>query len=166
LNLEFESENEGEIIECPGCGLETKLYIPQAPLNPGNPIAMPAATPITSPQASARQPQVKAAKILPVPAAPGKQKRWRRPPTYFQAVVAILLLFIGLLATPTARSLLGVHPQEWEYQVISFPDHSFNRKINEFGAQGWELVFARRASAGEFTDRFEYEMIFKRPKQH
>jgi hypothetical protein len=56
--------------------------------------------------------------------------------------------------------------QEWEYSVVSVPDNSFTEKMNEIGAQGWEVVFARRASDGrELLPTFSYEIILKRPKR-
>jgi hypothetical protein len=37
-HIEFDAKNAGEIVACPHCGLETKLYVPQIPL-PGPPLA-------------------------------------------------------------------------------------------------------------------------------
>ena len=52
----------------------------------------------------------------------------------------------------------------WEYKIASISDESFEREINVLGIDGWELVFARRASVGELggDHSFVYEMIFKR----
>ena len=55
---------------------------------------------------------------------------------------------------------------EWEYRIESVPDRSFDQRINAMGKEGWELVFARRASDGsDYSPTFSYEMIFKRPKK-
>jgi len=55
---------------------------------------------------------------------------------------------------------------QWEYRIESFPDRSFDQRINAMGRDGWELVFARRVSDGsEYSPTFSYEMIFKRPKK-
>ena len=55
---------------------------------------------------------------------------------------------------------------QWEYRIESIPDRSFDQRINAMGRDGWELVFARRASDGsDYSPTFSYEMIFKRPKK-
>jgi len=57
-------------------------------------------------------------------------------------------------------------PIQWEYRIESVPDRSFDQRINAFGRDGWELVFARRASDGsDYSPTFSYEIIFKRPKK-
>lgn len=57
-------------------------------------------------------------------------------------------------------------PVEWEYRIEAIPDTSFSQTINEMGKEGWELVFARRASDGAtYSPTFSYEIIFKRPKR-
>jgi len=57
-------------------------------------------------------------------------------------------------------------PVQWEYKLESFPDRSFDQRINAMGRDGWELVFARRASDGsDYSPSFSYELIFKRPKK-
>ena len=82
-------------------------------------------------------------------------------------VVIILLLVLALaLSAYTAFSPVAVKSAtHWEYMIEAIPDGSFEESINKLGAQGWELVSARRAtsSVGENTE-YSYEMIFKRPK--
>lgn len=57
-------------------------------------------------------------------------------------------------------------PIQWEYRIESFPDRSFDQRVNAMGRDGWELVFARRASDGsDYSPTFSYEMIFKRPRK-
>jgi hypothetical protein len=77
-------------------------------------------------------------------------------------VVIIFCLF--LLVAFNAR--VALRSERWEYRIESVNDLSFSREINELGEEGWELVFARRASAGLDTPgakpEFAYEMIFKR----
>lgn len=52
--------------------------------------------------------------------------------------------------------------QQWEYMIDSIPDSIFTTIMNLHGEDGWELVFARRAS--NIDDSFSYEVIFKRPR--
>src|ERR1044072_4006681 len=105
----------------------------------------------------------------------------------FQGTMVILLLCIGLalLGWYTFEVSAGFDdrmqiliaridktnekinaPIQWEYRIESFPDRSFDQRINTMGRDGWELVFARRASDGaDYSPTFSYEMIFKRPKR-
>jgi hypothetical protein len=69
-------------------------------------------------------------------------------------VLAILVAFIAL------GNQLGVK-QNWEYRIESPSDTYFESEMEAIGNDGWELVFARRAT-GDFGGA-SYEMIFKRP---
>lgn len=105
----------------------------------------------------------------------------------FQGTMIIFLICIGLalmgwytfevsagfderLQTAIAR-IDGLNqkidaPVQWEYKIESFPDRFFDQRMNTMGRDGWELVFARRASDGsDYSPTFSYEMIFKRPKK-
>jgi len=77
-----------------------------------------------------------------------------------QAGWIIVLLSCIVLIT----SLIYFHSlssqTKWEYKLESPDDYSFEREMNEFGADGWELVFARRATNS--YSGASYEMIFKR----
>ena len=107
--------------------------------------------------------------------------------TKFQGTVLIFLVTIGLAlmgwyifevtANLDQRLTEGITridamnekinaPVLWEYRIESVPDASFDSRINAMGKDGWELVFARRASDGsDYSPTFSYEMIFKRPKK-
>lgn len=53
--------------------------------------------------------------------------------------------------------------EKWEYKIEAIQDETFDGDINTLGNQGWELVFARRASNGNKSGRdFSYEIIFKK----
>jgi len=105
----------------------------------------------------------------------------------FQGTVLILLLCIGVavlgwyvfevssrfddrlqagIARVDAVNEKISAPIQWEYRIESVPDRSFDQRINAMGREGWELVFARRASDGaDYSPTFSYEMIFKRRKK-
>lgn len=54
---------------------------------------------------------------------------------------------------------------QYEYKIESLEDVVFDTSINRLGDEGWELVFARRALAGEDDSRRGiYECIFRRVK--
>ena len=48
---------------------------------------------------------------------------------------------------------------DWVYKVEFVRDAAFSTRVNKIGADGWELVFARRATD---DDEYGYEMIFKK----
>ena len=77
----------------------------------------------------------------------------------------IMVTLIGILGILLTNTLIGskLGKVAWEYQIESVPDLSFDTTMNELGKEGWELVFARRAS-NPTTDDFSYECIFKRKK--
>jgi hypothetical protein len=73
---------------------------------------------------------------------------------------------VGLLLLFTLNTFAGQKTKavEYEYKVSSVPDSTFTTSMDQEGAQGWELVFARRARDST-TDTFAYECIFKRVKR-
>ena len=70
--------------------------------------------------------------------------------------------FVAVFAkTPTTQTF-----QKWEYRIEDVPDASFDTAMQKIGEEGWEVVFARRASDGStYSPKFSYEVILKRPKQ-
>lgn len=75
------------------------------------------------------------------------------------AVIAILALLPLLKSAPVVSS-----NQEWEYTVESPDDLFLETRLNNMGKEGWEVVSARRASAGRGDSAtYSYEMILKRP---
>ncbi len=50
--------------------------------------------------------------------------------------------------------------QRWEYKTVFKADLVLRIALDKLGAEGWELVFARRARADDRV--MGYEMIFKR----
>jgi hypothetical protein len=73
-------------------------------------------------------------------------------------VVNLIAVFLLLQLLP--QSEVAVVPK-WEYRCESVSDSYFESGMNRLGAEGWEMVAARRASGSD--DEMSYEMIFKRP---
>jgi hypothetical protein len=68
---------------------------------------------------------------------------------------------------------LSKNKPKYVYRIDSFEDYEFEKKINELGSDGWELVFARRALRTKgykydydlgITEDYEgvYECIFRK----
>ena|SRR5882672_5244957 len=80
---------------------------------------------------------------------------------YKASLLGLLILLVGILAWNTFRP-----EPKWDYKIEDIPDANFTAELNARGQDGWELVFARRASVSEPSasskPEFSYEMIFKR----
>ncbi len=80
--------------------------------------------------------------------------------TKIQYLILSALLAIIAAAEVLRLFAIGGAP-DFEYRVEAVPDLQFDRKMTELGGDGWELVFARRASdKGDML----YEVILKRPR--
>jgi hypothetical protein len=90
-------------------------------------------------------------------------------PWQMNVVIILLAMLLGVALAHTRRSRQAPPQVKYEYLISAEPDALINGAINKLGAQGWELVFARRASVGDFdlrtnpTPEVRYEMIFRRP---
>ena len=77
--------------------------------------------------------------------------------------IIIVALLIGVLSMMSWNSF---RVEKWEFKIEAVNDLTFTTDINKLGEDGWELVFARRASAGSLDSgvkpEFTYEIIFKR----
>jgi hypothetical protein len=71
-------------------------------------------------------------------------------------IISVMIAFLGCSQSQPPKDI------KWEYKITAVPDANFTEDMNKLGNEGWELVFARRASGG---GEFSYEMIFKRPKK-
>lgn len=69
-------------------------------------------------------------------------------------VIAILLLFIVFII---------YKPAQYEYKIISDKDSDIGLTMNGFGADGWEVISARRATSSDNSGAV-YELIIKRKK--
>ena len=81
-------------------------------------------------------------------------------------LVLIGLTIVGLLTFDETQTRTGIRDKivdrpQWEYTIESPDDLFIEDELERLGAQGWELVFARRATS-DITDGVSYEMIFKR----
>jgi len=71
-----------------------------------------------------------------------------------------------LSAAESAKLLEGIAANtatdrpKWEYHIATPNDPLFDQEMDVLGAEGWELVAARRASSAGVMS---YEIIFKRP---
>lgn len=83
-------------------------------------------------------------------------------------VIALLLLLVIAAGLLTAKAYQPPAPPppitKWEYRIGSEPDTTLEAAISKLGAEGWELVFARRAvDSFDASAKGRYEMIFRRP---
>lgn len=74
---------------------------------------------------------------------------------------AIIVILLAGLGVPFFGSLRPA--PRWHYKIEALSDLTFEDDIKKLGDEGWELVFARRASSS-LRDGMAYEMIFKRPQ--
>mgnify|MGYP000440746330 CR=1 FL=1 len=74
------------------------------------------------------------------------------------ALLAGILLLLGFNALNARRT-----SATWEYKIEGIQDATFDLTMQQLGAEGWELVSARRALSGEGSSSSGlYEVIFKR----
>ena len=89
-----------------------------------------------------------------------------RPAVSLTGVYLLLLVIAGLLLALVLHvPAQGVVRPQWEYTLKDVPDADFTDQMNEMGKDGWDVVTARRASDGNDTPTFSYEIVFKRAKQ-
>jgi len=78
-----------------------------------------------------------------------------------------IIVLLSVLTALAAIHTVGIDfhsSQKWEYKIASPSDLSFEKVMNEFGADDWELVTARRATSGSgYSRSASYEVILKRP---
>ena len=92
---------------------------------------------------------------------------WMSTPSYAgvtrsQGGIALMLIFTVWLTVFWFAAV----PRKYEYIVKDIPDAQFGEQMSQFGKDGWELVFAHRASEGPIVGvdtKFDYEVILKRP---
>ena len=153
--MAVDQEGIGLDVPCPSCGRDVRVPERSDEAKPPKPFT----PPLTSKQSPSPSPRPSAASSKPASSI---------GMTFGQAKAIIVILVIGLFVVPFFHSIFTqvAPPQQWEYIIVSVPDDSFTKDMNQYGDAGWELVFARRASDGDtYMPTFSYEMIFKRPKR-
>jgi DNA-directed RNA polymerase subunit RPC12/RpoP len=152
-------DKAGAVAPCPKCGI--RLQIPKDPSPIGNKQEM--ATPPPLPVRS-KEENLAVVTTEMQQAEPGQwpAKNPNMTISRTQGHILISLLALGLFiqvltafrATPTPK---------WEYKIFAPSDSFFEKQMNKLGDEGWELVFARRATSN-LGDSPLYELILKRPK--
>jgi hypothetical protein len=84
--------------------------------------------------------------------------------TRLNVIAMLLLVVISLLGCQLWVAISGRSvPEQWQYTIAAPSDETLASTLDRFGADGWELVTARRASDGNpLLAKMSYEMIFKR----
>jgi hypothetical protein len=87
----------------------------------------------------------------------------------FDLIFKLVILIAGLIfiVVSLIPMIFGTstQPIQYEYRVESPSDYSFQSDMNSYGKDGWQLVFARRASSGSgYSATFGYEVILMRKK--
>ena len=86
-------------------------------------------------------------------------------------VIALLILLLGAVISESAlKSGASLQQQQqqqqqikWEYAVGIAQDGKLAETINNYSAQGWELVSARRGELTTNPQAAAYEIIVRRP---
>lgn len=89
----------------------------------------------------------------------------RVQPWQANAIIGLLaLLVVSTIAANFQAWTSQPKPPVYEYTFGSVPDKELDKTLANFGADGWELVFARRASGNPESAKpeYQYEMIFRR----
>jgi len=119
---------------------------PQLPTGPPFPVVNP------SPQAVANGTKA-------IDSSPSKSEPVTKQ-AYAQAAVVLLGLLLAVEVIGFVTSMRKT--RKWDYKIESPSDINFESAVARMGDQGWELIFARRATSSYGSAG--YEMIFKRQK--
>ena len=76
---------------------------------------------------------------------------------------AIIALMVVIITLQVAALYESRRAEQWSYLVLAPKDAELAKQLEAVGVNGYELVFARRASDGNpISPTMSYEMIFKR----
>lgn len=123
------------------------------------------------PDTSPLIPLPKPAPVAPAPAPPPppvaaarKRRQKSQPVSRTQLALLIALIAALLLFHVVTWVVDRASPTQWEYKVESPSDRVFETEVDRLGAEGWELVTARRVAPDDGPGA-KYELIFKRPRR-
>ncbi|MGD0650264.1 MAG: DUF4177 domain-containing protein [Verrucomicrobiia bacterium] len=148
-SLSVDREGAGRMVACPVCAKQIQIPDPGTRQLTSIPPPALASLPLARPAS----PNASIASAPPL----------KRGISYGQGWILIILLLVAL-GFPLLSMFKPV--ERWEYRIEAPSDMELASTINTLGEEGWELVFARRATSGsEYATTAKYEMIFKRPKR-
>lgn len=108
--------------------------------------------------------------LLPLPKPPEPAvlpnviKPRRRVRGVTRRLVNVLIALVAAVLLATVYGAFAGRGARWEYRVESPVDRVLESEVNRLGAEGWELVSARRVTADDGVAG-KYELIFKRPRR-
>ena len=77
--------------------------------------------------------------------------------------LAVVILLLVAIAVLLGIQLFNQPSDTWSYIILAPTDENLIKELNKFGAVGWEVVSARRATGSEGSaSKPAYEMILKR----
>lgn len=76
-------------------------------------------------------------------------------------LTVLVVLAVLILAALVFLVFRATRTPQWQYMVVAPPDQMLESEMNRLGAEGWEIISARRATGAYNTA--SYEMILKRP---
>jgi hypothetical protein len=98
----------------------------------------------------------------PAPAATPKRRQAPLPVSRAQLTLLVALIAALLLFHVVTWVIDHASPTRWEYKIEAPSDRVFETEIDRLGADGWELVTARRVAPDDGGPGAKYELIFKR----
>lgn len=80
-----------------------------------------------------------------------------------QRLMVLVVLVSLLLGIQSINLILNsAVSQRWEYDIVSPDDSEVVEELNLLGAQGWDIVTARRAIG--YNNKSSYEMLIRRAR--
>ena len=73
---------------------------------------------------------------------------------------------LAMFLVPMTLACGASTPPKWEYTIVAPSDEELAARLKVLGAEGWEIIAARRATnadPGGGRPTASYEMILKRP---
>lgn len=97
------------------------------------------------------------------PDAAEKSQPADKPARDSQRLMVLVVLVSLLLGIQSINLILNsAVSQRWEYDIVSPDDSEVVEELNLLGAQGWDIVTARRAIG--YNNKSSYEMLIRRAR--